>query len=401
MRLKILQVAGWLDPKFGGPPKVCVGQALELAHRGHEVSILSTQAPNELILESKQLEEAGIAVHAFPIRWPHQLRDAPELNLFLKRNIQDYDVAHIHCVWERCLSNTAQAARTNGIPYVVATHGMVDAWSMRKPKRYKKDIIGGLLGNWRMLRNASAIQVGSADESKEAKAAGLGGNHVIIPNGIHPVEVSPLTVRQVKRELYRRFPKLSEPGPVIIFFGRYHPKKGIDLLLRAFKSVSQEFPTAKVLCVGIKDDSEYLQGLRAFVSDAQLSDRVFITTDFVGPDAAAALALGTIYAHPAHQEGFSTAILDAMLMSLPLLLTDRCRMRQLESKDAGYIVSASESGLESGLRRMLVQSGDDLSAMGRAAHNWMRSEFTWNAVGDQLVGLYRELLESRAQVSST
>ncbi len=381
-----------MDARYGGPPKVCLGQSLELARRGVEVEILTTGSDRdtEKILGADELKNAGIKVNIFPTSWPHVMRPSRKLSQFLKRKSKSFDLTHIHCVWEFALAAAGNAARENGKPYIVASHGMLDNYAFRTPKYLKKLLLGKLTGSWKLLQGASAIQFATDEEAGDAEFLKLPAEKAIIPNGI--ALSSPERCQEFETALQQQFPGLKRFRRTVLFFGRFHPKKGLDLLIQGFGQIAGSFPDVAILGVGIADDTSYFASLERQVKRLNLEERVFMTDKFVGDRSRAALNCASIYAHPAYQEGFSTAILDAMSASLPLLVTDRCRMRELERKKAGILVEPSPDGIAGGLAHLLRLPVAELKLQGQNANNWLRDEFTWDSVGSQLIKLYDQLV---------
>ena len=199
----------------------------------------------------------------------------------------------------------------------------------------------------------------------------------------------------MEKALQLQFPTLPKFGKIILFFGRFHPKKGLDLLIEGFAKIAPSFPDAAILAVGIADDASYFGNLERLVRKLNLEDRVFMTDRFVGERSRAALTCASIYAHPAYQEGFSTAILDAMSASLPLLITNRCRLGELEKRKAGILVEPSSDALAGGLTHLLRLPVAELELKGQNANAWLRKEFTWVSVGNQLINLYEALVRNK------
>lgn len=396
--MRVLMVIGGLAPSLGGPSKVCAELSVELAHRGLEIEIATTTGGADPLAISgawPSLTAAGVTVHLFPTVWPHSLGMSPKLNRFLAANMLRFDVLHLHGVWEQGLACAGRIARRHGRPYVLYPHGMLDRWS-RARSRWKKVLAARLLGSNELLRNATALQFATAAERDEAADLGLSPPTYAIPNGIH-AEAHQRENGLGLEPLWEDHPGLRGRAPVILFFSRFHPKKGLHLLLEAFARVAPRFPAAAVLAQGIPSDDTYLSALRERAQRPDLRDRVFITTRFTGPLRQVALNAADLFVLPSFQEGFSMAIMEALVCGLPTLITDRCHLDELEQRGAGLVAAPTVPDLAQALDRLLSMSPAERAATGQRAHDWAAAEFSWSSVGARMHAMYLELVRGGIQ----
>ena len=90
------------------------------------------------------------------------------------------------------------------------------------------------------LNRAVRIQCLTEREVEQVKAIGMTAECVVIPNGIESISypaggVASVNIREKKDA--RRALGIAEDAIVILFLGRIHPKKGLDVLVRAFSQI--------------------------------------------------------------------------------------------------------------------------------------------------------------------
>jgi glycosyltransferase involved in cell wall biosynthesis len=380
-----------MDPSTGGPPRVVAGQALSLAARGARPEVATMHTPGQEAKAAEawpELTEAGVPIHEFLRDRPSVLGRSRGLNQFLTRRIEGFDALHLQGLWERCLVDGARIARRTSVPYVIAPLGMTDRWSMSQSRLKKRLAMAFGAGN--MMMGAAGFQFGTEDEASEAAGLPLGGSQFIIPNGLHLEHFNRVPGKDTG-PLLAQFPFLRDGHPVLLFFSRFHPKKGLDLLLEAFATVAPAFPEARLLAAGISDDESYEAQLRARATAPDLRGKVAITAAFTGGAAAAAINAADVFVLPSHQEGFSMAVIEAAAYELPLLLTDRCHLPEVAAHGIGSVVPPTVEGLEFGLNELLGKDRAELVNMGRRGRAWAEAEFSWSRIARDLEDMYRSV----------
>jgi glycosyltransferase involved in cell wall biosynthesis len=111
-------------------------------------------------------------------------------------------------------------------------------------------------------------------------------------------------------------PRWNSSGPNLLAIGRLSPEKGFDLLIEAMKSVSQKFPSARLMILGTGPEEATL---KARCSELDL-DR-FVT--FAGYEKMpySYYPGTTLFVLPSRHEGMPNALLEAFSAGLPLVAT--------------------------------------------------------------------------------
>src|SRR4029434_6564362 len=125
-RMKILRCIHSLNPVIGGPLESVKQLSRVLARRGHEVEVVSLDAPTD-----PSLREFPATVHALGPghgSYGYSARFVP----WLKERHAQYDAVVVHGIWQYNSFGTWRALHKAVTPYFVVPHGMLDTWLHRR-----------------------------------------------------------------------------------------------------------------------------------------------------------------------------------------------------------------------------------------------------------------------------
>ena len=201
----------------------------------------------------------------------------------------------------------------------------------------------------------------------------VGNNVMVIPNGIDVGKYS--LVYNSIRGGGPLFCNIAVPDRV---------EKGHADLIAAFALVLASLPQARLRLVG---DGELLPDLKRQALEMGLTDGI----EFFGScyDIPAVMKDVTAFVLPSHSEGISNALLEAMSMGIPAVVTAvGGNPDVVVDGETGVLVEPRNP--ESIARGMLgiVKDSARLLAMGRAAHERAKSEFSFEAMIRRYDSLY-------------
>lgn len=110
---------------------------------------------------------------------------------------------------------------------------------------------------------------------------------------------------------------VSESPFVFAAIGRLYPKKGFSDLVAAFALLAKDFPQAHLVIYG---GGPYETTLAAMIRQHQLEDRITLAGNT--PDAWKQLYQSHCFVFPSWYEGFSGALVEAMMMGIPIVASD-------------------------------------------------------------------------------
>ena len=275
--MKILHVAHFFYPCLSAGGVVNASyQIARMQARDNSVKVISSDACKERLKfeESRyDVDIDGIKVDYFKnISNRFKLAtmlDTPIGAIFrIKNQIRDFDVVHVHEHRQTLSIIACYFARRYGIPYVVQAHGSVLPFFQ---KEGLKNIFDKVFG-FKILHGASKVFALTEVEKEQYLKMGVEEDRIeIVPLGINIEEYSNLPEGGIFREKFN----ISKDDKLIIFIGRVHEIKGLDLLIDAFKELADSVSDVKLAIVG--PDDGYMDALNLRIAECGLSDKVIVT----------------------------------------------------------------------------------------------------------------------------
>src|SRR5262249_30160327 len=143
-----------------------------------------------------------------------------------------------------------------------------------------------------LLRRAAAVQYTTEQERDEAAALGFPHRPVVIPNPVEMISQG----REVRGAFRRQYAELAERR-IVLFLSRIDPKKGLDLLLPAFREVLRQDSRAALVIAGEGEPSLVGRLLR-MAAELGIADSVFWPGFLSGAGRAAAFADADVFVLP-------------------------------------------------------------------------------------------------------
>ncbi len=359
-----LHVCNGLDPvRDGGMVPSILGMTGALAEQGGTVTIV-TPTPSRL--------------GETPVSARLTLR-GPETDLTAA--IQGAEVVHLHGLWQGQTRRGSRLARAAGVPYLIAAHGMAEPWAMRH-KALKKTIYTALVEG-KNLRRAACLHALSRPEIGHLRALAPRTPVCFIPNGVN---LEPFENLPERSTLEADYPELAGKF-VLLFFGRIHVKKGLDLLAQALAALQGDRPDLHLLLAG--NDDGALAPFLSRVAAEGLSSRVTWVGHVSGARARQVWAAADAFILPSYSEGFSMAILEALACLLPVVITTACHFPELGDADGGIIVEPTTDGVTGGLRDLLEHSPAERAELAENGRGLVERKYTWDQQAQRLASVYR------------
>ena len=170
----------------------------------------------------------------------------PETNL--EETIRAAEVVHMHGLWQIQTRRGARAARAAGVPYLIAAHGMADPWALRH-KQWKKRIYLALIESEKPASRRLACTHSHVLKSTTSASIAPWTPICFVPNGVDLAPFDDLPARSV---LEAEHPEIKGKF-VLLFFGRAHVKKGLDLLAEALGRIAPDHPELHLVVAGNDD----------------------------------------------------------------------------------------------------------------------------------------------------
>lgn len=384
--MKILYAVASLSPEWGGPTKVVTELTEKLVEKGVEITIFSPFKKDE---ELEIVQPKGVKLCLFRQSFVDKLWTSYSIDFAkaIKQNVHKYDIVHIHEIWHFPNYIASRIAKRAGKPYVVTIHGALNPWCLNN-KAFKKKIYA-LLIQKRILKEAGVIHAITNEEVKQIKNFVPNNNIVMIPNGINSEDFINLPSR---KELEKLYPGLIGKK-VLLFLGRIHPIKGLDLLAKAFGIIARERDDVRLLIAGPNSD-DYKDKIMRILEEEQVLDKTIFTGMLSGHEKLAALSRADISIVPSYSEVRSIVALEAMICRLPVIITRQCNFPEIAEYEAGIIIEPDLKQLTEALNTLLSNS-KLCKKMGENGRRLVLKNFTWDKIADKMIKIYEDILNRK------
>jgi glycosyltransferase involved in cell wall biosynthesis len=318
---------------------------------------------------------------------------------WLKKNTPRFDGVVVNGLWQYH-GLAAWRACHGRVPYAVFTHGMLDPWFKNTyPLKHMKKWPYWALFEYRLLRDATRVLFTSeAEQRLAAESFWLHRWHgEVVPYGT-PGPTGDAETQKIK--FYQGCPSLIG-HPFLIFLGRIHPKKGCDLLLKAFGAVAAACPELHLLIAG-PDQTGWCKELQAMADRLGVSDRVHWPGMLTGDVKWGALYAADVFILPSHQENFGISVAEALACGKPVLISDKINIFAEIQKDGAALVSSDTlEGTVTLMRRWIGLSRDDRARMRGAARNCFESRYDSQQLAGAVASVFLEPSEDVSHHSSS
>jgi glycosyltransferase involved in cell wall biosynthesis len=277
--------------------------------------------------------------------------------------IRDADVLHLHGPWETSNAQAAAIARRAGVPYLLSVHGMLDDWSMAQ-RTLKKRVYLKLAAN-RLLRDAARVHCTAIAELRQARRWLPRDNGVVLPC---VVDLSAYADLPGPEPAARRFDGQLDGRPTLLFLSRVHPKKGVDLLIRAAAQLDRAGRPCNLLVAG-PGDREYLAELEQLARREGIAQHTHFLGMVQGDEKLSLYQLADVFCLPTSQENFGLVLVEAMACGTPVITTRGVDIwEELQSRGATIVENDPAS-----IARSIASLLDDPDARGKETERQRRS----------------------------
>ena len=351
--MRILHIVGSIDPAAGGPTEA-IRMLVRYAPGGYSAELVTLNDP-----AAPFLRDLPFPVHALGSarkRWY-----SPKLLPWLRANRHRFDGVFVHGLWEYT-GLAAWRAFAGSLPYVVFAHGMLDPYFKREfPRKHRKKWLYWLAAEFWVLRAAHRVLFTTELERDLARQSFFlqRWRAMVVPLG---AEQPPAPREVLLRAFAERCPEMAGKR-FLVFLGRIHPKKGCDLLIRAFAALAPSHPHLHLLMAG-PDPDGWQQSLSGELADAVASDRVHWPGMLRGEAKWGAFAASDVFILPSHQENFGIAAVEALASAKPVLLANPVNIApDLERAGCALVEPDTLDGTRRLIERWLALPDADRAAM--------------------------------------
>lgn len=377
--MKILRSIHSVNPALGGPIESVTQSSAVLARRGHDVEIISLDAPTD-----SWVRDCPMSVHALGPGFG-SYGYTPRFSRWIKERHARYDVVIAQGLWQYSSFGVWRALRGTPTPYFVFPHGMLDPWFRRTyPLKHLKKLLYWPWAEYRVLRDAAAVLFTSEAERRLARESfsSYRCNEVVVNYGTAAPAIDPASARE---DFFNSVPELRDRR-FLLFLGRLHEKKGCELLLKAFAAVRDSLradQSLDLVIAGPCADERYLARLKHTASSAS---GVTFTGMLAGSRKWGAISAADAFILPSHQENFGIAVVEALACDTPVLISNKVNIwREIAAEEAGYVENDDLAGTARLIERWVGTAPEVRATMKENARECFARHFEINRATDSLL----------------
>jgi len=383
--------------RMGGPITSVSAAAERLVRKGHEVTVVTTNANLDQDIDvpfDKSVDVAGVTVHYFRReealrKWlpfmPYLSRSmgyayAPKMKAALEELTPRHDIVNTHMPFVYPTYAAARSALRHGKPLLYHQRGIYLPTHLRRRRR-KKELYLTLFEK-PVMRRATALVALTEAERDAFRALAPDTPCEIIPNG---VDVPQPDVGAAERA-EARF-GIPRHAVMILFLGRLHPWKGIDELIGAFAAMRRTSQNVFLVLAGV-DECDAERRWRPVAERDGFSGRLLFTGAVDGAVKSDLLHRADLFSLASSGEGLSMATLEALAHSTAVMLSPECNFPEAERAGAGVTAAKNVAAMTRALEEL---TGDRkrLREMGEAGRRLAVRDYSWDVITDRLIDLYQ------------
>jgi glycosyltransferase involved in cell wall biosynthesis len=391
--MKILRVITSMDPSKGGPSQGIRNLVPALEKIGIINEVVCFDNPNEQFLCQQ-----SFLIHALGAGnglWNYNAK----LSRWLKYNLNRFDIVVIHGLWLYNSFGTYKSWKKfkklneRAPSLFVMPHGMLDPYFQKAKDRKIKAIRN--LFFWeiiekKVVNNADGVLFTCKEEMSLARKTFKSYNpksEIDIGYGIQP----PPPYHESSSKTIINSIEISEP--YLLFFGRIHPKKGLDILIKGYIATKAEgihLPT--LLIAGPGMETEFGKKILGLAGD---KNNIIFVGMVSGESKWKVLQNCEAFILPSHQENFGIAVVEAMSCGKPVLISRQVNIyREIEIAEAGFITDDNEIGVKKLLINWANLSKINRSIMNKNAKYLFENYFSADKIAIRTKALLEKTVKS-------
>lgn len=385
--MKILQMIPAFYPAvaYGGTVNVAYYLSKGLAKKNHEVTVYTSDTLDK---DRRQKENFavidGINVYYFKnisnrLAWARFVLNTGVISA-LRKNLNNFDIIHLHGYRNFQNLFCYYYAKKHNIPYIVQAHGSLPYFNQKQLIKKSIDSIVGC----RLLQDASRVIALHKTEADQYKKMGVSENKIeIIPNGIDLSEYESLPERGQFRSKYH----IKDCEKIILYLGRIHKSKGIDLLIAAYSELVKDLKDSILVIVG--PDDGHLSDLKKQTAELGIEDKVLFTGPLFNRDKLTVFVDADVFVTPKFS-GLPVTFIEACACGIPIITTTEGDDIDWIDSNVGFVVEYSVSSISQSVTKLLRD--DELQRrFSNKGKDLVRNELNWSRISKCFEELYSSL----------
>jgi glycosyltransferase involved in cell wall biosynthesis len=353
--------------------------AREFVSQGHSVTVCATNRDGHGRCNAGHFTENGVNIYKFPIKVLTRWSFAPDLFIFLRQRISQYDIVHIWSIFEFYSFVVPRLAEKYRIPLVVSPQGNFSPVAMRKNKLLKTIYLKILERN--AFNAASAVHCMTKIDREWTCLQGIPNEKIfVVPNGIKNPPVSVPIHRH------------AVPNKYILFLGRIHPIKGLDFLIDVMAALPRSCDSVKLVLAG-PDSDNYLKVILNRASQRGIGEKLVYIGTVGEAEKFEYIRRARFLVLPSYSENFGIVVVEAMFCGIPVVISDKCNVGiHVERAMCGFVIPHD---IEKFCEKFTTLLNDEelCYKLGEAGLKYYQDNLTIESAATLMLNKYIDLIE--------
>jgi glycosyltransferase involved in cell wall biosynthesis len=294
--------------------------------------------------------------------------------------LKNVDIIHFHVFWNLKNIFLAYIALDKKIPYFFSIHGHLDAWSVKR-NFYLKKIFLFLFK--KIFLFSSGYQMSTYEEVLESKKFFNLKKIFILPNGVDVNLNSDHNNFDNKKKIK------------LIFFGRLHFKKGIEIFLESFNLLDQNEKSRFGITIVGPGKLHYIKKLKKKINILNLLKYVKILPAIYKTEQKINLLRKfSVFFLTSYEEADSIAIKEAMAFGLPVIISKQCRLPDVVKYNCGFVVNTSQESILKCLKKLCKIN--NFSTMSINSIKLVKKKFDILKMNNSLLKIYSDIIKKKS-----
>lgn len=368
---------------YGGPPRVLSTLAQALVKMGVEVSVITTDSLGDTRTPVLQETLDGVSVHRYStlsnqLCYSLKIFFIPGLLSQSASILQRADYVLFSDVRALLSWQLFPFLAKKNIPYGVFLFGQIEyGEGIKKWIKYLFDRI------WvrSYIKNASTIFAQTQHE-RQLAISFLHADPAKTVFSLLPIPVIS-TPKKTQSESFRSRYSIPLRATVLLFVGRLHWLKGVDILVSSLIPLLQKKKLVYLCIVGRNDGVE--EDLKAMIPKT-LQQRIIFTGPLYDKDTQEAYAGSDVFVFtPRFFEETSTAALEALATGMPVITTVEADIPFLEEYGAGFVIENTSKEIERASREIISKIQQDSHFFEKKTKKLITDHYLVSVVANKLL----------------
>jgi len=286
------------------------------------------------------------------------------------------DIIHAQHLWI-----TPYAALKSGVPYVVTVHG-TDLMGFKKDKRYHKYASEGAKNAAKIITISRQVHNDTLELYKlpEEKLK-------LNPNGFDDDMFRPKSI--TKKEISEKFGIDTIPEKLVSFVGKFTDFKGIDILIKAARKVTDEIPEVVFALAG---DGQLMLQMKQLKAELKLNNVYFLGHQ-TQENVASLFSAADVSVVPSRIEPFGLVAIEALGCGTPVVATNAGGLPDFINNKVGQLVKMEDVEALSEAVIEELKNNTKLTK-GKYAREYAVENYSWKKTLRNVIEIYKEAIES-------